>query len=56
MALKLYSNFVNSAGERVRIGLALKGLAYEYVSVRQLGRENYLAINPQGLMLSLIHI
>ena len=50
MALKLYSNFVNSAGERVRIGLALKGLDYEYVSVRQLGRENYLAINPQGLM------
>tara|TARA_R110002074_G_scaffold59736_1_gene145103 strand:+ start:1763 stop:2500 length:738 start_codon:yes stop_codon:yes gene_type:complete len=50
MALKLYSNFVNSAGERVRIALALKDVPYEYVSVRAIGREAYLRINPQGLM------
>ena len=41
MPLKLYSNFVNSAGERVRIALALKGVAYEYVSVRDIGYDAY---------------
>ncbi len=50
MALKLYSNFVNSAGERVRIALALKQVPYEYVSVRTIGMEAYRKINPQGLM------
>lgn len=50
MSLKLYSNFVNSAGERVRIGLALKSIPYEYVSVRELTLEAYKKLNPQGLM------
>jgi maleylacetoacetate isomerase len=47
--LRLYTQARNSAGERVRIALNLKGLAYEYVSVRTLG-DGYPAINPQGLM------
>ena len=34
MKLKLYSNYMNSAGQRVRIALACKELDYEYVSVR----------------------
>ncbi|MCA8926474.1 MAG: maleylacetoacetate isomerase [Alphaproteobacteria bacterium] len=50
MTLKLYSNFVNSAGERVRIALALKGIPYEYVSVRAIGYDAYKQLNPQGLM------
>ena len=50
MALTLYSNSVNSAGERVRIALALKGVAYDYVSVPAIGLQAYREINPQGLM------
>ena len=50
MKLTLYSNYVNSAGERVRIAMALKGIAYEYVSVSEIGRKAYARINPQGLM------
>ena len=49
MTLTLYSNYVNSAGERVRIALALKGIDYEYVSVGLVGNEGYRQINPQGL-------
>jgi maleylacetoacetate isomerase len=47
--LVLYSFHRNSAGERVRIALNLKGVAYDYVSAPALGAA-YLAINPQGLM------
>ena len=54
MSLTLYSNYVNSAGERVRIALGLKGLDYDYVSVRQMGLDAYLKINPQGLMPALV--
>lgn len=54
MALTLYSNFVNSAGERVRIALGLKGLEYAYVSVRDIGLDAYREINPQGLMPTLV--
>ena len=50
MTLTLYSNYVNSAGERVRIALALKGVEYDYVSVGQIGRTAFREINPQGLM------
>jgi len=50
--MKLYSYHRNSAGERVRIALALKGLDYEYVSAPALG-DAYLTVNPQGLMPSL---
>lgn len=50
----LYSNFVNSAGERVRTALALKGIAYDYVSVMEIGLDAYRKINPQGLMPTLM--
>jgi maleylacetoacetate isomerase len=50
MTIKLYSNYLNSAGERVRIALALKAIDYEYISVGQLGWDTYRQINPQGLM------
>ena len=47
--IKLYSYHRNSAGERVRISLNLKGVPYAYVSAPALG-DAYRAINPQGLM------
>ncbi len=50
MTPTLYSNYLNSAGERVRIALALKGIDYDYVSVGQMGWDVYEAINPQRLM------
>jgi len=50
VTLTLYSNYVNSAGERVRIAFGLKGIAYTYVAVRDIGIEAYRQINPQGLM------
>ncbi len=50
MTLTLFSNYMNSAGERVRIALALKGIDYEYISVGQIGWEAYEKINPQRLM------
>lgn len=50
MTLTLYSNYVNSAGERVRIALGLKGVAYDYVSVGEIGWDEYERINPQRLM------
>ena len=53
-ALTLYSNYINSAGERVRIALQFKGVAYDYVAVRQIGIEAYRRINPQGLMPTLM--
>ena len=52
--LKLYSYWRSSASYRVRIALALKGIAYEYAPVhlvRDGGEQNqpaYRAINPQG--------
>ena len=54
MRLTLYSNYVNSAGERVRIALGLKQIDYDYVSVRQIGIDAYRRINPQGLMPTLM--
>ena len=50
MTPTLYSNYLNSAGERVRIALALKGIDYDYVSVGQMGWDVYETINPQRLM------
>ncbi len=47
--LALYTHHRNSAGERVRIALNLKGIEYEYVSAVAMG-EAYRAVNPQGLM------
>jgi maleylacetoacetate isomerase/maleylpyruvate isomerase len=45
----LYTYHRNSAGERVRIALNLKGVAYDYVSAVALG-DRYNELNPQGLM------
>lgn len=61
MSLKLYNFFRNSAGYRVRIALALKGLDYEYKSVsilpgnmQQLS-DDYKGVNPQALIPTLEH-
>lgn len=49
----LYSAWRATAPYRVRIGLALKGLAYDYVPVDLIKGEQrepaYRAVNPQGL-------
>jgi maleylacetoacetate isomerase len=45
----LYTQYRNSAGERVRIAFNLKGVAYDYVSAVALG-DRYAQLNPQGLM------
>lgn len=50
MQLTLYSNAFNSAGERVRIALELKRVSYQYVSIQDLGWDNYTKINPQALL------
>jgi len=60
MVLRLHNFFRNSAGHRVRIALALKGLDYEYVSVnigpaREQKSDAYLKLNPQGLVPALEH-
>lgn len=52
--MKLYSYFRSSAAYRVRIGLALKGVDYEYIPV-QIARgmqfePSFDAINPQHLV------
>jgi len=49
-ALRLYTRWQNSAGERVRIALNLKNIAYEYVAVGSLPHGAYAKINPQGLL------
>jgi len=48
--LQLYTQSRNSAGERVRIALNLKGLQYEYIPVSAMTSEEYRSVNPQGLM------
>ena len=59
--LILYTYARSSAAYRVRIGLALKGLAYEsrFVHLLKEGGENYrpeyLALNPQGMIPLLLH-
>ncbi len=50
MTLRLHTKFQNSAGQRVRIVLNLKGIAYEYAAIPSLTEPAYRAINPQGLM------
>ncbi len=56
--MKLYDYFRSSAAYRVRIALNLKGLVPERVSVhlrRGAQRaDDYLAVNPQGLIPSLV--
>ena len=52
--MKLYSYFRSSAAYRVRIALALKGLAYEYAPVDlrkgEQVAEAYRSVNAQGLV------
>lgn len=58
MGLTLYSAWRATAPYRVRIGLALKGLAYDYVPVDLLAGQQrepaYRAVNPQGLTPALV--
>jgi maleylacetoacetate isomerase len=61
MALRLHTYWRSSAAYRVRIALALKGLAYESLPrhlLRDGGeqrRADYLALNPQGFVPALEH-
>ncbi len=52
--MKLYGYFRSSAAFRVRIGLALKGLAYDnaFIHLRkgEQAQPAYLGVNPQGLV------
>lgn len=53
MTLTLYSRYQNSAGERVRIALALKDIPYDYVAVGSadgIKSDGYKALNPQALL------
>jgi maleylacetoacetate isomerase/maleylpyruvate isomerase len=54
MTLRLFSYWRATAPYRVRIGLALKGLAYDYAAVDLLGGRQrdaaYGAVNPQHLV------
>jgi maleylacetoacetate isomerase/maleylpyruvate isomerase len=58
MALTLHSFWRATAPYRVRIGLALKGLAYDYVAVDIVGGEGHRApydeVNPLGLVPALV--
>ncbi|WP_454848437.1 maleylacetoacetate isomerase [Rhizobium binxianense] len=48
--MRLLSRWQNSAGERVRIALNLKGISYIYVPVSSLDPGEYRRLNPQGLL------
>ena len=48
--LTLYTATRNSAGERVRIALNLKGLDWAFVSVPDMDKAEFARINPQLLM------
>src|SRR3546814_9532441 len=53
MAFTLHSAWRATAPYRVRIGLALKGIGYDYASVDLIAGQQrtpeYRAVNPQGL-------
>lgn len=55
----LYTYFRSSAAYRVRIALAMKGMAYESVAVNLLKGEHkaptYAAVNPQARVPTLVH-
>lgn len=50
MRLKLHSAAQNSAGERVRIALNLKGLEFEYIPVSNTTSTDYIQRNPHALI------
>jgi maleylpyruvate isomerase len=58
--MKLYDAAISSAAARVRIALALKGIAVERIPVEIVGsaaenrRPAYLDVNPQGLVPALL--
>ncbi len=57
MNLKLYSRYRNSAGQRVRTALNIKGVDYEYIPVSLAGGapQSYRdEVNPQALIPSLV--
>lgn len=48
--MRLISRWQNSAGERVRIALNLKGISYSCVPIGSLEAGEYNRLNPQGLL------
>lgn len=58
--MKLYNNKISSAASRVRIALALKGIAVEREEITILGADahnltaDYRSVNPQGLVPALV--
>ncbi len=48
--MRLLTRWQNSAGERVRIALHLKAVPFEYVALSSMGPDEYLRLNPQGLL------
>lgn len=57
MKLTLYSRYRNSAGQRVRTALNIKGVEYKYIAVGDTGalsKKAYLDVNPQGLIPTLL--
>ena len=56
MDLKLYSRYRNSAGQRVRTSLNIKGIPYQYIPVplEEGALESYRKVNPQMLLPTLL--
>lgn len=50
MKLTLFGHYLSSSTERVRIAFALKGIDFDYVSVRDIGWDEYLRISDVRLM------
>jgi maleylpyruvate isomerase len=57
--MKLSNFFHSGTSHRLRIGLNLKGLTYEYVPVNLRGEQHlqpeFKALNPQGLVPALVN-
>lgn len=50
MRLRLHTRYQNSAGQRIRIVLNLKGLDYDYVPIPSPSSPDCRSLNPQALM------
>lgn len=48
--MKLFATYLSSSSERVRIAFALKKQSYEYVSVRDMGWDEFEKLNPHRLV------